>query len=76
MTRPLLLVFAASFGAMTGFYLLLSVVPLYAESIGAGGVGAGLVTGTLMAATVAGSVRRPPLSVLAVSASPASPFLL
>jgi hypothetical protein len=41
MTRPLLLVFAASFGAMTGFYLLLSVVPLYAESVGAGGSGRG-----------------------------------
>jgi predicted MFS family arabinose efflux permease len=61
MTRPLLLVFAASFGAMTGFYLLLSVVPLYAESVGAGGVGAGLVTGTLMAATVAGELAIPRL---------------
>ena len=61
MTRPLLLVFAASFGAMTGFYLLLSVVPLYAESVGAGGVGAGLVTGTLMAATVAGNLAIPRL---------------
>src|SRR4029453_12533620 len=61
MTRPLLLLFAASFGAMTGFYLLLSVVPLYAESVGAGGGGAGLVTGTLMAATVAGELAIPRL---------------
>ncbi len=61
MTRPLLLVFVASFGAMTGFYLLLSVVPLYAESVGAGGVGAGLVTGALMAATVAGELAVPRL---------------
>jgi hypothetical protein len=41
LNRALLLVFAASFGAMTGFYLLLSVVPLYAGSVGAGGIGAG-----------------------------------
>ncbi len=61
LTRALLLVFAASFGAMTGFYLLLSVVPLYAGSVGAGGVGAGLVTGTLMAATVAGELAVPRL---------------
>src|SRR5918994_1488456 len=40
-TRPLALVLVASFGAMTSFYLLLSVVPLYASSAGAGGVGAG-----------------------------------
>ena len=60
-TRALLLVFVASFGAMTGFYLLLSVVPLYADSVGAGGVGAGLVTGTLMAATVAGELAVPRL---------------
>lgn len=53
--------FVASFGAMAGFYLLLSVVPLYAESIGAGGVGAGLVTGALMAATVAGELAVPRL---------------
>jgi hypothetical protein len=45
LTRDLLLVFAASLGAMTGFYLLLSVVPLYAESVGAGGVGPGLSPG-------------------------------
>ena len=61
LTRALLLVFVASFGAMTGFYLLLSVVPLYAESVGAGGVGAGLVTGALMATTVAGEPAIPRL---------------
>ncbi|HET9290607.1 MAG TPA: MFS transporter [Actinomycetes bacterium] len=61
LTRALLLVFAASFGAMTCFYLLLSVVPLYAESVGAGGVGVGLVTGALMAATVAGELALPRL---------------
>jgi predicted MFS family arabinose efflux permease len=46
---------------MTGFFLLLSVVPLYAGSVGAGGVGAGLATGTLMAATVAGELAVPRL---------------
>jgi predicted MFS family arabinose efflux permease len=59
--RPLLLVFMASFGAMAGFFLLLSVVPLYAESVGAGGVGAGLATGALMATTVAGELAVPRL---------------
>jgi predicted MFS family arabinose efflux permease len=61
LSRALVLVFVASFGAMSGFYLLLSVVPLYAESVGAGGVGAGLVTGALMAATVAGELAVPRL---------------
>jgi predicted MFS family arabinose efflux permease len=61
LSRALLALFVASFGAMTGFYLLLSVVPLYAGSVGAGGVGAGLVTGTLMAATVAGEPAVPRL---------------
>ena len=61
LSRALLAVFVASFGAMTGFYLLLSVVPLYAEAIGAGGVGAGLATGSLMAATVAGELAVPRL---------------
>ena len=61
-SRALLLVFVASFGAMTGFYLLLSVVPLYADSVGAGGVGAGLATGVLMAATVAGELAVPRLA--------------
>jgi predicted MFS family arabinose efflux permease len=61
LNRALLLVFGASFGAMTGFYLLLSVVPLYAGSVGAGGIGAGLVTGALMATTVAGELAIPGL---------------
>jgi predicted MFS family arabinose efflux permease len=59
--RQLLLVFVASFGAMAGFFLLLSVVPLYAESVGAGGVGAGLATAALMATTVAGELAVPRL---------------
>jgi MFS family permease len=57
-TRPRLLTgrFAAallaSFGALTSFYLLLSVTPMYAVSAGAGTAGAGLVTGSLMLTTV------------------------
>jgi hypothetical protein len=42
------LAFVSSFGALASFYLLLSVVPLYDTSAGAGGTGAGLVTGALM----------------------------
>jgi hypothetical protein len=37
LTRPLVLVFVSSFGFSTSFYLMLSVVPLYATSVGAGG---------------------------------------
>jgi predicted MFS family arabinose efflux permease len=61
MSRALALAFAASFGATTSFYLLLSVVPMYAVAIGAGGVGAGLATGTLMASTVATELVTPRL---------------
>jgi hypothetical protein len=53
MSRPLALLFASTFGTMVSFYLLLSVVPLYAASVGAGGIGAGLATGALRFATVA-----------------------
>jgi uncharacterized BrkB/YihY/UPF0761 family membrane protein len=42
LTRPLVLVFVSSFGFSTSFYLMLSVVPLYATSVGAGGAGAAL----------------------------------
>ena len=37
--------FAADFAAMVSFYLLLSVVPLYAADRGIGTAGAGLSTG-------------------------------
>src|ERR687897_797531 len=60
-TRPLAMALVASFGAMTSFYLLLSVVPLYASSAGAGGVGAGLVTGVLMLSTVDPELATPRL---------------
>ncbi len=50
---PLALVFLAEFFALTSFYLLLSVTPLYAAQAGAGSAGAGLVTGALLLGTVA-----------------------
>jgi MFS family permease len=48
----LALVLMSSFGALTSFYLLLSVTPMYAMSAGAGSAEAGVVTGSLMLATV------------------------
>lgn len=52
----LALIFLASFGTLTSFYLLLSVTPEYAASAGAGSAGAGLVTGALLLGTVAAEV--------------------
>jgi MFS family permease len=49
----LALALMSSFGALTSFYLLLSVTPMYAMSAGAGSAVAGVVTGSLMLATVA-----------------------
>ena len=61
MSRPLALLFASASGSMVSFYLLLSVVPLYAASIGAGDIGAGLATGALMFATVGAELATPAL---------------
>ena len=61
LARPMLLLCSASFGAMICFYLLLSVVPQYATSIGATGIGAGLATGALMLSTVALELATPRL---------------
>ena len=61
-TYPLLLRFATQLGASVSFYLLLSVVPLYARAA-AGGSAAGLATGALMVATVAGELITPRLTV-------------
>jgi carbonic anhydrase/acetyltransferase-like protein (isoleucine patch superfamily) len=47
------LVFLASFGTLTSFYLLLAVFPMCAAAAGAGTAGAGLVTGVLLLGTVA-----------------------
>ena len=49
----------SSFGALTSFYLLLSVTPMYAVSAGAGSAGAGVVTGSLMLATVLAEFASP-----------------
>lgn len=59
--RPLALVFAATFSTLTGFFLLFSVVPMYASSGGAGGVGAGIATGALMLTTVLAELALPRL---------------
>jgi predicted MFS family arabinose efflux permease len=61
LSRPLLLYFIVAFGSMTCFYLLLSVVPLYATAVGAGRVGAGMTTAVLMLATVAAELATPAL---------------
>ena len=51
----------SSFGALTSFYLLLSVTPMYAMAAGAGSAGAGLVTGSLMLTTVLAEFASPRL---------------
>ncbi|HEY4456620.1 MAG TPA: MFS transporter [Pseudonocardiaceae bacterium] len=56
LTRALLLRFVSTVGASASFFLLLSVVPLYA-----GATGAGLATSALMFATVAGELITTPL---------------
>jgi MFS family permease len=61
-TYALLLRFAITLGASTSFYILLSVVPLYAGASGAGQNVAGLTTGALMFATVAGELVTPRLT--------------
>lgn len=59
-TRRLLLRFVTVVGSSASFYLLLSVVPAYAQSApGEGSDKAGLVTGVLMLATVAGELMAP-----------------
>ena len=61
MSRALALVFLATLGTIVSFYLLLTVVPLYAATMGAGDVGAGLATAALMLATVAAELGAPRL---------------
>jgi len=60
-TRPLVLVFAATVASLTGVFLLLSVVPMYAVDGGAGRAGAGLATGALMLTTVLAELALPRL---------------
>ncbi|MFB9681582.1 MFS transporter [Streptosporangium vulgare] len=61
LSRPVVLLLVASLGALGGFYLLAPVVPLYAATSGAGGVGAGLATGTMMLGTVLTEFAAPGL---------------
>jgi predicted MFS family arabinose efflux permease len=56
---PLVLVFLSEFCALTSFYLLLSVTPMYAAAAGTGTAGAGLVTGVLLLGTVAAELAAP-----------------
>ncbi len=58
---PLALVFLSEFCALTSFYLMLSVTPMYAASAGAGSTTAGLVTGVLLLGTVAAELAAPVL---------------
>ncbi|MEU8346062.1 MFS transporter [Spirillospora sp. NPDC048832] len=60
-TRPLALLFAATVTSLTGVFLLLSVVPMYAVDGGAGQAGAGLATGALMLTTVLAELALPRL---------------
>ena len=59
LSGPLALVFLSEFCALTSFYLLLSVTPMYAAAVGAGSAGAGLVTGVLLLGTVAAELAAP-----------------
>ncbi|MER7173842.1 MFS transporter, partial [Streptomyces mesophilus] len=61
-TRPLLIRCVSVIGASASYYLLLSVVPLYAQASGGSGDTAGLTTGALMFATVAGVLLSPVLT--------------
>ena len=61
-TPALVPVLAGSLGGLTSFYLLLSVVPLYAASGGGGGTRAGIATGVLMLTTVAAELVMPRLA--------------
>jgi MFS family permease len=61
-TLPMVLLLLVDFAAMSSFYLLLSVVPLYSTANGLGSVGAGLATGVLMFAAVAAEIATQPLA--------------
>jgi MFS family permease len=61
LTRQMLLMLAVVVGAEASFYLLLSVVPLYAATAGAHSWGAGLCTGAIMVSTVLTELAVPRL---------------
>jgi predicted MFS family arabinose efflux permease len=55
----MVLALSASFFTMVGFYLLLSVVPIYVERAGGGNAGAGLATALFMLSTVLAQLGMP-----------------
>jgi predicted MFS family arabinose efflux permease len=57
----MILTLLVSFCTMVGFFLLLSVVPLYAEEAGGGSSGAGLATAVFMFSTVIAQAWMPRL---------------
>jgi len=59
MTRPVILLTLVAFAALSGFQLLLSVVPLYADEAGGGSSGAGLATAAFMLSTVLAQIQMP-----------------
>jgi len=59
LTRPVVLLTLVAFAALSGFQLLLSVVPLYADDAGGGSSGAGLATAAFMLSTVLAQVQMP-----------------
>ncbi len=59
LTRPVILLTLVAFAALSGFQLLLSVVPLYADEAGGGSSGAGLATAVFMLSTVLAQIQMP-----------------
>jgi len=59
LTRPVILLTLVAFVALSGFQLLLSVVPLYADEAGGGSSGAGLATAAFMLSTVLAQIQMP-----------------
>ena len=59
LTRPVILLTLVAFVALSGFQLLLSVVPLYADEAGGGSSGAGLATAAFMLSTVLTQIQMP-----------------
>jgi len=59
LTRPVILLTLVAFVALSGFQLLLSVVPLYADEAGGGSSGAGLATAVFMLSTVLAQIQMP-----------------
>ncbi|MGH3147770.1 MAG: MFS transporter, partial [Rubrobacter sp.] len=59
LTRPVILLTIVTFAALSGFQLLLSVVPLYADEAGGGSSGAGLATAVFMLSTVLAQIQMP-----------------